>query len=690
MTMVRGSNPIWFLVDLTAHAFDDTFYMFVLENTLPYLPATTWQDPFGNVEWSNPIRFNANGTLPNNIYFEPDKVYRLEFRQGPTQADPLIYPVNNYVPGDDNVIPPEDTSFTTDNQITNPQFAVINFESPLTLTSITSQVIEIAPGWNLNLTGTGNVTLTQVLLNSTVENPTNASYALRIQLSGWDGAYLSQRFEENGVLWSNSFVSCIVQGLSGNPPQYISSSLVDSLGNTITTLLQNVGLTSAFNAFPAVNEIEESINTDFPPDAYIEYRVTLPANCDLTLTSMQLISGDTGEAHPYEQTTIERQKDQTFHYYDPQLKYKPIPSLLTAWDFPLNPFQFGVLGSLSTTPTYIADQTIAATASGSMAWSRISYTGSPSFTSSTNNQAFFIQQYLSGAQAFEMTLSKLAVYLNVYQVTHPGVKCKVYLYYNATGGIIPTLPTNIGTLNADGTFTLTPANNWLAIPQANGFPNGFTLDQLTVANEKVLSGFLGSAYFGSVTTANFAIVVTFLCPSSGTSVVVNAAALMKGDIATPPAPQTPDQVLKECQYYYEKSGGTGLTDSVCFPMTIYVKLPSAGDPATLFMYAAAFCLPYKNIKRAVPLFTTISTFGGATGFFTHRLYYAGVANVIALKENDIAIGDAWSTLIGVNQANFFPTVTPTIDTVTSAVNNNTYNNAYISFQYILDSRLGKV
>src|SRR6266568_4384143 len=150
MTMIRGSNPIWFEVDLTAHAFDDTFYLFVLENTIPYIPATVWQDPDGNVAWTNPIRFLANGTLPNNIYYDADTVYRLEFRQGPTQSDPLIYLVENYVPGVSNDIPVDTTSFSTDNQISNPQFALINFTSPLVLPSISSQVVNLAPGWFLH------------------------------------------------------------------------------------------------------------------------------------------------------------------------------------------------------------------------------------------------------------------------------------------------------------------------------------------------------------------------------------------------------------------------------------------------------------------------------------------------------------------------------------------------------------
>ena len=220
MTMVRGSNPIWYEVDLTAHAFDDTFYLFILENDIPYIPATVWQDPYGNTPWSNPIRFFANGTLPNNIYYDPDAVYRLEFRQGPTQDDPLIYLVENYVPGTGGDTPVDESAFVTDNQITNPQFALINFQSPLVLNAITTQVINIAPGWFLNLTGSGSVTLTQVLLNSSVSDPTNASYALQIQLSGaWTNVYLSQRFKNNALLWANTFVSSSITALSGNPPQ---------------------------------------------------------------------------------------------------------------------------------------------------------------------------------------------------------------------------------------------------------------------------------------------------------------------------------------------------------------------------------------------------------------------------------------------------------------------------------------
>jgi hypothetical protein len=69
--MIRGSNPVWSFVDLNGKQFDDTFYMYVLQNDLPYIPSPVWHDPDGNVPWTNPIQFLGNGTLPVDIYFDP-------------------------------------------------------------------------------------------------------------------------------------------------------------------------------------------------------------------------------------------------------------------------------------------------------------------------------------------------------------------------------------------------------------------------------------------------------------------------------------------------------------------------------------------------------------------------------------------------------------------------------------------
>ncbi len=166
---IRGANPIWVEVDLTGRIFDSTYYMWVLQNTIPYIPTTVWQDPDLNVEWDNPIQFLANGTLPNNVYFLPDMVYRLEFRQNnglapPSQSDPLIYLVENYMPGTGGSTPVDTVTTTSENQITNPQFSLISFSSPYTYSGAAGSLpvagtIQVGPGWFLDLAGTGTVTL---------------------------------------------------------------------------------------------------------------------------------------------------------------------------------------------------------------------------------------------------------------------------------------------------------------------------------------------------------------------------------------------------------------------------------------------------------------------------------------------------------------------------------------------------
>jgi hypothetical protein len=64
MTIGRSYNPIWSFVDLNGLQLDSSYYLFTLQNTLPYLPSPIWQDPDQNVVWSDPIEFLANGTLP--------------------------------------------------------------------------------------------------------------------------------------------------------------------------------------------------------------------------------------------------------------------------------------------------------------------------------------------------------------------------------------------------------------------------------------------------------------------------------------------------------------------------------------------------------------------------------------------------------------------------------------------------
>ncbi len=693
MPLVRGSNPIWFEVDLTAHAFDDTFYLFVLTNVIPYIPAKVWQDPFGNVVWSNPIQFLANGTLPNNIFFDSTTAYRLEFRQGPTQADPLIYLVENYVPGSNGITPIDEASFSTDNQITNPQFALVNFATPFTLTSISTQVINVAPGWFLNLTGTGNVTLSQVLLNNSIVNPTNASYALRIQLSGsWTNAYLSQRFENNGILWSNTWVSSIIMALSNPGLQNISASLVDSQGHTLTSILSTTPLSENFVAYPGLGQILDSLDTDFPspsvPAAYIEYQLKflMPNSVDITLSSIQLVSSDVPLEFLYEQTTIERQIDQTFHYYQPQLNFKPVPSLLTAWDFSLNPAQFGNAISITTTPQYIWDQTICASALHTMTTSFVTTTGDFIVAPSSGLDAFYVLQYLKDAQALKTTFSNLAVNISAYCLDNPGVVARVYLFYSSGGGTIPILPTTIGTIAASGIFTLTAAN-WTEIPQISGqsfsgtLPLGFTED---VFFDLGFNGWDGRINFGSTANANFAIVVTFQIPTPIPRVVLSSISLTPGDIPTRPAPQSYDEVIRECQYYYETNADIGTNLAAGSTNGAIINNIQPGTVGSFNAYPLFLKVRYNTRKRR-PVTPTFYAVDGTINTATIFVYQAG-AFIIG---SNAAIGN-W-TLADDGQNGFaMQPVNRTVALTPGIAGSPTIPGAeaIAAFNYIADARLG--
>lgn len=317
---IRGANPIWSLVDLAGKQFDDTYYMWVLENEIPYIPATIYHDPDLNTPWTDPIQFLANGTLPNDVYFEAQVVYRLEFRQhlglgSPSQSDPLIYLVENYVAGEGGSTPVDTVAFASSNQITNPQFALINFVSPFTFSGTDPAPIQIGPGWFLDLAGTGTVTITQVPLNNTNSNPSNAPYALELNLSGWnsDSVFLRQRFTQNGMLWANKIVSTAItsriQGLNNT----ITATLVDSNGSTLGTVLPITTVDSSFNEFTGYAQLGPTTNPNTPPAAYIDYKLSLPSNADIYVTSIQLVVQDLPVQPSFEQDSINRQIDHTYN-----------------------------------------------------------------------------------------------------------------------------------------------------------------------------------------------------------------------------------------------------------------------------------------------------------------------------------------------------------------------------------------
>lgn len=702
-TYIRGSNPIWLLADLVGNLFDDTFYLFVLENQIPYQPETVYHDPLGNVPWTQPIEFLANGTLPPDIFFNPDVVYRLEFREGPTDSDPLIYEINNYVPGGGGDIPVDTFGLFSENQITMPQFSIVSFSEPFALSSVTDQIIEVSPGWVLELEGTGNVVLERTPLNDSLANPTNAPYALHIVLSGgFTSCILRQRFNQNGMLWANKYVSSSVTARIDGAPQSISARLVDSLDQVLTQVLPLTSVNDQFNEYKSYGLMPDTSNTDLPPDAFIEYQLILPTDVDIYLTSFQLIESNIPFQFEYEQDTIERQNDHTFHYYQNDLIIKPKDTILTAWNFSLNPFQFNpVAVTIQPTQTaYIADQTIMhqIAVGGTLASGQATVADRQCLLVKAVNGFFFnrfaLIQYIDPSTIrpyWGYYLSSL-VRARIFTThgTEVGIKMRLIYSDSLPANISPTEPidswTGINpTFSADWTEII-PKNdpiyilpNDYATDEGNGaFPyfsfDAFQLPEATTANQT-----LGIVIY---TTDD-------LDSSAGTedSIAFDRISLVPNFFAVDSNPQTFDQVIRQCQFFYEKSYNQGvLPGSVNNEGFISLMQGVNNNPPTnCAIRLTNISLNYNEIKR-VPLSspTRVALYSPTTGA---QGAVAGVLFNGAASINSGDISAANYSVFQIGQKSLCYTAN-TGGNFLNALGSYTTPWSLINFHYVLDARLG--
>lgn len=574
---IRGYNPVWYMVDLVGKQFDDTFYMFVLTNQVPYIPANVYHDPSGTIPWSQPIQFLANGTLPLDIYFANNTIYRLEIRQGPTQADPLIYLIENYNPSQAIDNPLGNESEATDNQISNGQFSVVNFTSPQTFTNLTGSV-EIAPGWFLDLSGLGSVTVTQVPLNDSQPSPTNAPWALMLTITGpyANVPVLRQRFQQNGMNWSGTNLATSYTALIVGAPQTISDRLVASNGATLA-LFNTHTLTNDFVEYQGVATIAASTNANVPPNAWLDYKIMLPSSGDIYITSIQLVQSGNLQAVPYQQDTIDRQLDHLSHYYVPKLEYKPISSYLVGWDFPKNPAQ--PLGYVlpntdfdagANTSYFTWDQTILFLSENEGAGITQGGSGEYVVTASANTQ-FALVQYLKADEAVEILSGNVAVNIAGYTNQGGGIAGTVSLWVS-DATVLPSIgganASIVATLDANG-YPITRNQGtavigWTEITRNNLGPGSFNLG-IARTNAPSKYNDVGISHYGlnnagaitSNTATVFAIVVGFSQLNMGNSVTIQSISTVPGDIPTRPAPKPLSQVTQDCQAYFVMSFSPG-------------------------------------------------------------------------------------------------------------------------------------
>ena len=596
------------------------------------------------------------------------------------------------------------TTSTSDNIISNGQFVDVDF--PVTATSSTPQTFtiasgtvttEIAPGWSVVTTGAGTVNVWQIPISGATTNIGNPAYALGISTTGFSlPIQLTQTIQAPRILASTP-VSATFIAQSNGANVTLSLTYTPSITGAPQTLASGTAVSADYSVIANATPI--SITNPGVGTGSVNVSIVIPNGTSVNISCVQLCAAINNAIVGYIQETPEREVDHLFHYFQPAINFKPISSLLVGWDFVANPQQFGVT-SFTTTPPggaftlvgfYVWDQTICQSLVGTVNVTQ-SASGAFSATTTNANEAFYMLQYLSSAQAVLTALSRLSVNLYAWSSNAANVVAHVYLYYGNLSSSIPTATSNtIGTIAADGTFTLTQPN-WFAITQGLAFSNKTTLTETPTD-----FGFSSWDNTANYTTAkNFAIVVTFSCPTTGTNVLIQSTSCVPGDIPTRPAPLSKDQTLRLCQYYYEDSRLYGFRE---FNMDSQA-LPGASPQPKVEMYPSAFTIDYETIKRAVVTTIIIYSAVPTLGMVTTFLFYANGSGNIDFINPDVTFTSFWEAVApSLDGISFRPIVSvPTAANPVASVTNGSggktvssslfFVSGVLGLYYIADARLG--
>jgi hypothetical protein len=480
------------------------------------------------------------------------------------------------------------------NQISNPQFTrVFINEGDAASTQDSEQItysasggtnyFEFAPNWVFETGGSGTVKVTRIALQGNAA-PTNPPYAINIETSGLSYCYLRQRFYGNPALWASTddndifLSSMLVIRNNLTAAAAIQMYHHESSGNDPFLIFDESVSGSGFVQYASGSEtaVPASTNTSKGNNAWTDIYITFPSPCDVDVTSVQVVpsfNATSAAIVAYDEVSANRDQALLGDYYIPRLEAKPIDSLLTGWDFPLNPAQTGTDFTVSS-PQYTWDQTIIGKATGNVtvSYNAITY-GITAVQTASNNDAFYMMQYLNGNDVKKILGTRLSVNVNAYtSVAAAGtITMRVYLYRGKSAATFGTgtastgvVGTPLGTVATSGVFTQTDTTNWVLIPRSGLDTATATLNEIAT-NDDINNGndygFNGWEIIDAAQIADtdkFAIVVTFH-NDVASMVNVTSISLVPGDIPTRPAVLSSAQTLARCQYYYEKSYDAGVS-----------------------------------------------------------------------------------------------------------------------------------
>jgi hypothetical protein len=424
----------------------------------------------------------------------------------------------------------------------------------------------------------------------------------------------------------------------GGGPYTLTMNYVPSSG-VLTELATGSCSAGSFTEIKGVSLTSiPTTNADSGLVGFVAIQIVIPAGATIQISCIQAVSvPDSTTIATYIQETTPRQIDHLFHYFQPAINYKPIPSYLVGWDFPLNPTQFGeTIAPVAALNYYAWDQTIifqsVANAfgitrppSGSL--------NSIQILSQVANAQFAMIQYLDAAQANEILCNSLSV--NVKAYSSASISVNVSLWYTSNAQA-PLLPLSLVTTLDPGGHPSSVAAGWTELPRIYGPANA----TLNASNSNLNYGFNGWEGLSENSASSqkfFAIVVGSSPCAVSQGVAFVSVSLVPGDIPTIPAPQTKDQVLKECEFYYEKStdgpfligtpGAQYAKSQLTFQQTAII---TAGPNVSL--QTLPITISYKTEKRKQPLTVVYDGYTGASSSVRGAVYtnglFRGSANIV--------------------------------------------------------------
>ena len=523
------------------------------------------------------------------------------------------------------------------NELSNPQFARVLFDTNVasvtyTVGTVTDFQIQIAPDWYVLVSSSsgGTITVSQLTPIGSLNIVTNPGTLLQISSLGLSKLWLTQQIPGISNLWgqgnlSATFVAKVYEdnaatltlnyrqndGTLASPPIPLVSAALPASGNYAAYPGgANIGLSGSVQNFP---------NTDI----FIFFDIPLNRKVDITSVMVAPTGSSIIPSLIYEQESINRQADHLYHYYEAPIFFKPIPSYLVGWDFGLNPAQFFgdtvTAQAVGANKSYYAwDQTIIfQTANSGVTVTRNATFNAINLVAAVNGQLAMIQ-YLTGRVARDIFLRLSqggeGVSVNISCLSNPAIPMRVSLWWTANSSIA-TMGTNdslVTALDANGVPSVVTGWHEIVrndVGQSNNFVNSApgNLQSFDFPWFQDPAPQAGGA-------KHFAIVISTQPMLATNNIFFQSVSVVPGRIPTIPAPQTVDEVLQECQHYWESTYNSGVVPGTSggagtFPVMAHVQTAqAAGHSNTL--YGETFGYRFNTVKRVVPLMTFYSPTAG--------------------------------------------------------------------------------